>query len=123
MMLDCKFSMKKTNLVLFAGHVFSGYMTGCQVYIDANQDAAKTLGEPSDTTDDGYFSIPVPSANFQGFILRLDPAESDLLGPVSSGSQVCHDMATLIPQRLPLASPILQRCDGSTPIAVTSLST
>eukprot|EP00890_Picochlorum_soloecismus_P005637 jgi/Picsp_1/6074/NSC_03428-R1_fg-gap repeat protein len=106
-----------------SGYAYSGYMSGCQVYIDANQDSAKTFGEPSDTTNDGYFSIPVPSTNFQGFVVRLDPAESNFMGPVSAGSQVCHDMATLVPQRLPLASPILQRCDGSSPIAVTSLST
>lgn len=111
------------NVVLAAGYAYSGYMSGCQVYIDINQDATKTVEEPSDTTDEGYFSIPVPSSNFQGFIVRLDPAESDLVGPVSAGSQVCHDIATLLPQRLPLASPILQRCDGSSPIAINSLTT
>ena len=119
--LNCLISMM--NLDLAAGYAYSGYMTRCQVYIDANQDATKTVGEPSDTTNEGYFSIAVPSSNFQGFIVRLDPADSDLVGPVSAGSQVCHDMATLLPQRLPLASPIMQRCDGSSPIAITSLST
>jgi hypothetical protein len=70
------------------------------------------------------FSFIVPPSNLSSSaVFRLDPASS--FGPVGAGdTSTCHDISTLLPERLPLAANAPTSCGpDAQPIVMSPMST
>lgn len=72
----------------------------------------------------GAFSINLSSPSQLSGVLRLVPAAGTETTAVQVASPVCHDIATLLPERLPLATPVPDSCAADAePSVVSALST
>ena len=70
----------------------------------------------------GMFSIEIPGGNMTDAIFRMEPATA--MGLVSPGANTCHDISTLMPERLPLAASASQSCGpDARPIVISPLTT
>jgi hypothetical protein len=104
------------------GVVYDGYLHGCVVYLDVNGNKQRDNGEPFAVSAMGMFSIQVPGSNLTDAVFRMEPATSR--GRVSQGADSCHDISTLMPERLPLAAKAPESCGpDAEPIVLSPLTT
>ena len=104
------------------GVVYDGYLHGCVIYLDENGNKQRDDGEPFGVSTMGMFSIQVPGSRLTDAILRMEPATAG--GRVSPGADTCHDISTLMPERLPLASKASKSCGpDAKPIVLSPLTT
>lgn len=81
-------------------------------------------GEVLGTTMSGNFSLTLASIAQLGGLVRLQPAPGNATDAVQPGDALCYDMATLLPERLPLAAPAPDACGALVaPTVISALST
>ena len=97
----------------FGGTVIDGYISGANVFLDANKNGIKDTNEPSTTTDSGgKFNLDIPFETFDtNNNGEIDPSEGNL---VATGGT---DTAT----GLPLETPVTAPPDSSVVTLLTSL--
>jgi len=112
-------------LWICTGVAYDGYLTNCAIYLDSNGNNQMDESESSVLSSNGYFSLPAPSINLEGYIIRMTPAETEVFPDkfVTPGSDTCHDIATLLPERLPLAARPPNTCQKDSIIALSPIST
>lgn len=112
-----------TPLEPCSGVVYDGYLNGCVVYLDTNGNRLRDPGEAFGISQNGIFSIDVPAGNLTAeAVFRMEPATAR--GQVSPGADICYDISTLMPERLPLAAKAPEWCGpGATPLVLSPLST
>ena len=106
------------------GVVYDGYLHGCLVYLDVNGNGQRDAGESFGVSQNGTFSVEVgPYGNLtETGVFRMEPATTR--GQVNPGSDTCHDISTLMPERLPLAAKAPGSCGpDAPPLVLSPLST
>jgi hypothetical protein len=111
------------NMIAHTGVAYVGYLSSCNIYLDMDLDVVRDANEPFDFISNGTFSFAAPSLDLSGQMIRLEPAAASMVSQVSPESNTCHDMATLLPERLPLAAASPTTCSSNSIIAVSPLST
>ena len=111
------------HIIVNTGVAYVGYLSSCNIYLDMDIDTERDANEPFDLTFNGEFSFASPSLDLSGRMIRLQPAAAYMVNPVPPGSSTCHDMATLLPERLPLVASSPTTCSLDSIIAVSPLST
>lgn len=111
------------NMIANTGVAYVGYLSSCNIYLDMDLDVVRDANEPFDLISNGTFSFAAPSLDLSGQMIRLEPAAASMVSQVSPESNTCHDMATLLPERLPLAAASPTTCSSNSIIAVSPLST
>ena len=115
--------MNLMHSVFHTGVAYVGYLSSSNIYLDMDLDVARDANEPFDVTSNGTFSFAAPSLDLSGQMVRLEPAAASMVNQVSPESSTCHDMATLLPERLPLAAASPTPCSSNSIIALSPLST
>lgn len=113
-----------TQCLVLSGVAYDGYLTSCNIFIDADSNGVRGASDPQATSTNGAFSLDIFSLDSLAGQVRLEPAPGNAVAAVPAGSPVCYDIATMLPERLPLAAPVPDSCDpGRAPTAVTAAST
>ena len=104
---------------------YDGYLSSCAVFFDANDNGALDAGEDSALLQGGSFAVNlINPAQLPAGLLRLEPAAGSATASVAAGATTCHDIATLLPERLPLAAIGPDACgDTAAPTVISALST
>lgn len=105
------------------GMVYDGYLMNCNVYLDSNANLKRDQGESFGVSSKGQFTLPAPITNLSGYIVRMEPSGVLVSSQVTPGDSECHDISTLLPERLPLAAKAPETCSGSSEIMLSPLST
>ena len=71
----------------------------------------------------GQFTLTAPITNLSGYIVRMEPSATLVSSQVNPGDSECHDISTLLPERLPLAAKAPETCSGNAEIMLSPLST
>ena len=107
-----------------AGFAYDGYLTGCSVFLDADGNGVAGSGEALALASNGAFSLDVLFAEQLAGAARLQPADGAANASVAANSVICHDTATLMPERLPLAAPAPLICSPDlAPLVISAAST
>ncbi|KAL4419904.1 hypothetical protein ABPG75_007002 [Micractinium tetrahymenae] len=103
------------------GVAYDGYLSACTLFLDASGDGQLQDGELSATIVNGSFALTGLASVSQLAPLYVVPAERIRARVRAGSTSVCHDIATLLPQDLPLAAPRPDSCNAS--LVVSPLTT
>ncbi|KAL4419903.1 hypothetical protein ABPG75_007001 [Micractinium tetrahymenae] len=104
-----------------SGVAYDGYLSACTLFLDASGDGQLQDGELSATIVNGSFALSGLASVSQLAPLYVVPAERSKARVRAGSTSVCHDIATLLPQDLPLAAPRPDSCNAS--LVVSPLTT